>query len=195
VHSKLHHRTLRTPKGIRTPVTAVKGRRPRPLDDGGLITLETSIVAASRYRSPVLKRSVAWCFVLLLAACSGTSGGGSDDGLGNKDACPLLESLDATVAKVAALDPADPGAFDRGMEEAINTYADTIAELQKIVPDDLVPDLERIEAAVRQERFDDAVEERTKLDEYAQTTCGRTIGTVNTSSSTSSTSSTTTTEP
>ena len=27
---------LRTPNGIRTRVTAVKGRRPRPLDDGGL---------------------------------------------------------------------------------------------------------------------------------------------------------------
>jgi hypothetical protein len=24
-----------TPKGIRTPVTSVKGRCPRPLDDGG----------------------------------------------------------------------------------------------------------------------------------------------------------------
>ena len=27
---------LRTPNGIRTRATAVKGRRPRPLDDGGL---------------------------------------------------------------------------------------------------------------------------------------------------------------
>ena len=26
---------LRTPNGIRTRVTALKGRRPRPLDDGG----------------------------------------------------------------------------------------------------------------------------------------------------------------
>ena len=28
---------LSTPNGIRTRVTAVKGRRPRPLDDGGLV--------------------------------------------------------------------------------------------------------------------------------------------------------------
>ena len=28
------------PTGIRTPVTAVKGRRPRPLDDGDLQTLK-----------------------------------------------------------------------------------------------------------------------------------------------------------
>jgi hypothetical protein len=26
-----------TPKGIRTPVTSVKGRCPRPLDDGGKV--------------------------------------------------------------------------------------------------------------------------------------------------------------
>jgi hypothetical protein len=30
------HRRVRTPNGIRTRATAVKGRRPRPLDDGGL---------------------------------------------------------------------------------------------------------------------------------------------------------------
>ena len=29
---------LRTPNGIRTRVTAVKGQRPRPLDDGGMLT-------------------------------------------------------------------------------------------------------------------------------------------------------------
>lgn len=31
----LTHSGLRTPNGIRTRATAVKGRRPRPLDDGG----------------------------------------------------------------------------------------------------------------------------------------------------------------
>ncbi len=30
------HWDLRTPNGIRTRVTAVKGQRPRPLDDGGI---------------------------------------------------------------------------------------------------------------------------------------------------------------
>ena len=29
-----------TPNGIRTRVAAVKGRRPRPLDDGGLLAVE-----------------------------------------------------------------------------------------------------------------------------------------------------------
>ena len=28
--------TLSTPRGIRIPVTSVKGRCPRPLDDGGI---------------------------------------------------------------------------------------------------------------------------------------------------------------
>ena len=33
-------RFLRTPNGIRTRVTGVKGQRPRPLDDGGSFPLE-----------------------------------------------------------------------------------------------------------------------------------------------------------
>ncbi len=39
MHSKLHHRTNNltgTPNGIRTRAAALKGRCPRPLDDGGL---------------------------------------------------------------------------------------------------------------------------------------------------------------
>ena len=32
---------MRTPNGIRTRATALKGRRPRPLDDGGLATLNS----------------------------------------------------------------------------------------------------------------------------------------------------------
>ncbi len=31
---------VNTPKGIRTPVASVKGRCPRPLDDGGEATVE-----------------------------------------------------------------------------------------------------------------------------------------------------------
>jgi hypothetical protein len=31
-----HSRVVRTPYGIRTRATALKGRRPRPLDEGGL---------------------------------------------------------------------------------------------------------------------------------------------------------------
>jgi hypothetical protein len=35
-YSLRRRRRARTPNGIRTRATAVKGRRPRPLDDGGL---------------------------------------------------------------------------------------------------------------------------------------------------------------
>ena len=41
-------RPNRTPNGIRTRVTCVKGRRPRPLDDGG----RTSLRAGSHYQRP-----------------------------------------------------------------------------------------------------------------------------------------------
>jgi hypothetical protein len=36
-----------TPKGIRIPVTSVKGRCPRPLDDGGL--LQSTITKVTTY--------------------------------------------------------------------------------------------------------------------------------------------------
>ncbi len=45
---------LSTPNGIRTRVTCVKGRRPRPLDDGG----RTSLRAGSRYQRPSGTRHV-----------------------------------------------------------------------------------------------------------------------------------------
>ncbi len=35
-----------TPKGIRTPVASVKGRCPRPLDDGGEAVFETPLFRA-----------------------------------------------------------------------------------------------------------------------------------------------------
>ena len=36
----LQRHPINTPKGIRTPVASVKGRCPRPLDDGGEAVLE-----------------------------------------------------------------------------------------------------------------------------------------------------------
>lgn len=43
----LHVSVLRTPNGIRTRATAVKGRRPRPLDDGGLIRISPGYSSTS----------------------------------------------------------------------------------------------------------------------------------------------------
>src|SRR5690625_6646235 len=38
---------IRTPNGIRTRVTAVKGRGPRPLDDGGPVLLWTPVTRSA----------------------------------------------------------------------------------------------------------------------------------------------------
>lgn len=45
--SMLRVAALRTPNGIRTRATAVKGRRPRPLDDGGLIRISPGYSSTS----------------------------------------------------------------------------------------------------------------------------------------------------
>jgi len=42
--NQLRYWAFGTPDGIRTRVTAVKGRRPRPLDDRGLVPKTTSLV-------------------------------------------------------------------------------------------------------------------------------------------------------
>ena len=44
----------RIPNGIRTRVTAVKGRRPRPLDDGDLVSVDRSAVGDGRTIRPWL---------------------------------------------------------------------------------------------------------------------------------------------
>ena len=46
------------PKGIRTPVTAVKGRCPRPLDDGDLLKIR---VKADKYKSLPKSCQLSFC--------------------------------------------------------------------------------------------------------------------------------------
>ncbi len=41
------------PKGIRTPVTAVKGRCPRPLDDGDLLKVQRKLLNINSSLKPV----------------------------------------------------------------------------------------------------------------------------------------------
>ena len=179
------------PRGGRIPVTALKGRRPRPLDDGGSAPLETSIVAAgcpfrtgrhTTARPPVatvdgVRRGVEFGLLVLVALslCACSSSAGRDKTTQPKQSpCPLVARLDQTAAMVARADVRDPDAFKRTLDDAVNRYVATVRELKRVTPSDLKPDLDRMEAAVHQYRFQEAATARASIDTYAATTCGRT---------------------
>jgi hypothetical protein len=161
--------------------------------------LETSIVAAGRYGWPVAKRFAACVVVALaIAGCSGGSGRSNGaSGAASAKACTLIATLDETTANVAKLDVSDPDAYKQGLDAAVTKYADTVRELKNEVPNNLGPDLDRLEAAVHQYRFDDAAAAKQSLDSYAADKCGRvaaptTVATPSTSTPTTAATTTTT---
>jgi hypothetical protein len=116
--------------------------------------------------------------VFALAACSSgakKSGGTSN---GKPSACDLISQLDQTAALVAHADVSDPDAFAKMLNAAVAKYVATVERLKQVTPSTLQVDLDRIIAAVHQERFDDAATARASLDEYALTTCGRSLPTL-----------------
>ena len=109
--------------------------------------------------------------VLAAGACSG---GEKRGGASAKPAsCSLIDQLDATAAEVAHADVSDPDAFNTTLQGAVTKYVATVKQLKGVAPASLQLDLDRLIAAVDQERFDDAADARAALDEYALTTCGR----------------------
>jgi hypothetical protein len=135
------------------------------------------MVAAGRYRWPVAKQ-LAVCVVvaLAIAGCSGGSGGNkASAGGGSNKACGLIANLDETTSSITKLDVSDPDAYKQGLDAAVSKYAATVRELKPEVPDKLAPDLDRLEAAVHQYRFDDAAAAKQSLDAYAADKCGRVV--------------------
>jgi hypothetical protein len=122
-------------------------------------------------------------FVRLLAASlivsagalgAGCSGGGSDnvDPLaGPNGACPLLTRMADTAASVEQADLSDPQAFDEVLEAAVMEYNATLDDLRDSLPDDLDDTLDRLEAAMEQYDFDEALRVRAPLDAYAEAEC------------------------
>ena len=58
-----------TPKGIRTPVASVKGRCPRPLDDGGEAVIASDFASdhQGKLRARLTLRQGAWLLLLFLS--------------------------------------------------------------------------------------------------------------------------------
>ena len=108
--------------------------------------------------------------VCVLAGCS-FGGGHASNPYGDSPACPLLAQLARTGQTVARADVSDPTAFDATFRAAVTKYVDTAHKLRDAVPKHLRGDVERMIAAVREQRFADAVRERAAIDSFARTTC------------------------
>lgn len=107
---------------------------------------------------------------ILLASCSGGGGGKKSAAAAP---CPLFQRLDEIVASVSHADVSDPEASKRTLDEGVQNYAAALQSLRNVVPVTLQGDVDRVEAAVHQYRFQDAAAARGALDAYAATTCGR----------------------
>jgi hypothetical protein len=112
----------------------------------------------------------------LATACS--SGGSSEHGTrattpNSGTACGLIAKLDTISGGIAHADVSDPDAFQQTLNTAVTEYADTLRQLAPLVPAATRTDVERVEASVKQYRFEEAQSERASIDTYAQTNCGR----------------------
>jgi hypothetical protein len=110
---------------------------------------------------------------ILATACSSGSKHANTSG-SKASPCPLIATLDSTAASVAHADVSDPQAFKRTLDDAVTKYVTTVQQLRAVVPADVKPDLDRLEAAVHQYRFQDAAGMRTSLDAYAASNCATT---------------------
>jgi hypothetical protein len=107
------------------------------------------------------------------AGCNGGSGGAAVAGVGSgtEAMCALMARLDETGKTVASADVQDPARFSRALAGAVKQYTEITRDLRRVVPDDLRDDVERLQAAVEQYRFNDAVDDHAALEAYATREC------------------------
>jgi hypothetical protein len=138
--------------------------------------------AGSSYGDTV-RKGLAYCVPVCVVACLGACSSGSSRGdqktAPKESPCPLVARLDATAATVAHADVSDPAAFKRTLAAAVDRYVVTVRALKRVTPEDLSADLDRMEAAVHQYRFEDAASARASLDAFAASACGSTVSGVN----------------
>lgn len=105
-----------------------------------------------------------------LSACAG-GGGGPGEGGSARDLCALYDRLGETATQVEQADVSDPERFEASLQSAVDQYVASVEDLREVAPDELHEDLDRLGAAAAQFRFDDALDARVSLDEYAAERC------------------------
>ena len=108
---------------------------------------------------------------LTLVGASCSTKGGRAEPVVTAPACPLLADMAKTGKTVADADIGDPAKFDTTLHTAVSQYVDIAHQLRNAVPARLRPDVDQLEAAAQQYKFDDADAARAAIDEYARSTC------------------------
>src|SRR5262249_32765552 len=126
------------------------------------------------------RRIVAGTFALVVlgvigAACS--SGGGVHTASSKAQVCALIGDLDHSAQAFAATDVSDPEQFHTALSGAVDRYTATVRKFRALVPKASQPNLDRLEAAVDQYRFDEAVTARRALETDSATRCPSTVPT------------------
>jgi hypothetical protein len=106
-----------------------------------------------------------------MAACSSGDSNSSSLRGDTQAVCTLVERLDRTGEDVAAANVEDPEVFGDTLDSAVEAYTDILDDLHDVVPTDLRDDVERLNAAVEQYRFNDGVEPHAAIDAYASRSC------------------------
>ena len=106
-----------------------------------------------------------------LASCSAKSDHHATPPFLTPPACPLLADMAKTGRTVAAADVGNPVAFNATLHTAVTQYVDIAHRLRSAVPDRLRSDVDQLETAAQQYRFDDAAAARAAIDAYARSTC------------------------
>ena len=108
---------------------------------------------------------------LVFTACSG-GGDAANPIVKRQSACALFAQLSETGQTVAHADVGDPATFNATLRAAVTQYVRITGRLRAVVPSRLRSDIDRLTAAAKQYRFDEATAARAVIDEYAHSTCG-----------------------
>ena len=106
---------------------------------------------------------------IALVACSGKA---TAHPFAKKPACALLAKLAQTGQTVQNADVSDPTTFQATLQRAAKAYMRTAQQLRVAVPARLTADVDRMIAAVRENKFAEADSARADIDAYARSTCG-----------------------
>jgi hypothetical protein len=118
------------------------------------------------------------------AACGGASAGGDADGDRDVEAtCVALAEMQARSRSIEQVDVADPAAFARELDRAVELYTEELGELRKVAPEQLHEPIDRLDRAVGRHDFDAALRARAPLDAYVTTECATASSSVTTGAS------------
>jgi hypothetical protein len=108
----------------------------------------------------------------VLAACGGADP--RDDAAADREVeatCEALAEMQTRARSIERVNVADPAAFTKALDRAVEQYTEELGELREVAPEPLHGPIGRLDRAVRRHDFDTALRARAPLDTYVATKC------------------------